>query len=54
VARYTRLALSEHLRKLADGKLHQAQQRDDAQARRIGKRLDAVGKRKRSRHEIRI
>ena len=35
--------LSEHLREFSDGKLHQAQKRDDAQARGIGKRLESVG-----------
>ena len=54
VTRDTRLALTKYLRKLADGQLHQPQKCDDAQPRRIGKSLESIGKRKRSRHEIRI
>ena len=37
-----------------DRQLHQPQQRDDAQPRRIGKRLESIGKRKAACHEIRI
>ena len=54
MARNARLALAEHLRQLADRQLHQPQQRDDAQPRRIGKRLESIGERKRRCHEIRI
>ena len=54
VARHARLALPEHLRQLADRQLHQPQQRDDAQPGRVGKRLEAVGKRKSGGHQIRI
>ncbi|WIX29269.1 hypothetical protein QQW99_19470 [Bacillus amyloliquefaciens] len=36
VAADARLALPEDLRKLADRQLHRAQQREDAQPRRIG------------------
>ena len=43
VARHARLALAEHLRELADRQFHRPQQRDDAQPRRIGKRLEQVG-----------
>ena len=45
MARDPRLALAEHLRELADGELHRAQQREDPKPRRIGKRPEAVGKR---------
>ena len=45
VARDARLALAEHLGELADRQLHRAQQREDAQPRRIGQRLEQVGKR---------
>ena len=49
VARNARLALAEHLRQLADRQLHQPQQREDAQPRRIGERLESVGERRASR-----
>ena len=45
VARHPRLALAEHLRQLADRQLHDPQQREDPQPRRIGKRLETVGER---------
>ena len=48
MARDARLALAENLRKLADRQLHQPQKREDAQPRRIGKRLEAIGKREAS------
>ena len=54
VARHARLALPEHLRQLADRQLHQPQQRDDAQPRRVGKRLESIGKRECRSHQIRI
>ena len=47
MARDARLALAEHLRQLADRQLHQPQQREDAQPRRIGQRLESIGERKR-------
>ena len=43
VARDARLALPEHLRELADRKLHRAQQRQDAKPRRIGQSGEDVG-----------
>ena len=46
MARNARLALAEHLRQFADRQLHQPQQREDAQPRRVGKRLESIGKRK--------
>jgi hypothetical protein len=46
--------LAEHLRKLTDGKLHQPQEHDDAQPRRVGKRLKTVGKREQCSHDLRI
>ena len=54
VARHPRLALAEHLGELADRQLHRPQQREDAQPRRIGKRLEQVGEREARRHGIRI
>ena len=54
MARDSRLALPEHLRQLADRQLHQPQQREDAQPRRVGKRLETVGERESGGHEIRI
>ena len=54
MARDPRLALAEHLRELADGKLHQPQKHQDAQPRRIGERLESVGERKCCGHELRI
>ena len=36
MARNTWLALAKHLRNLADGKLHRAEQAHDTQARRVG------------------
>ena len=42
MARHARLALPEHLRELADRQLHRAQQREDAQPRRVGKRTEDV------------
>ena len=36
MARHPRLTLPQHLRQLADRQLHRAQQRQDAQARRVG------------------
>ena len=41
MARHPRLALAQHLRQLADRQLHQPQQREDAQPRRIGERLES-------------
>ena len=49
-----RLALPEHLRKLADRQLHQPQKHEDAQPSRIGERLEAVGKRKSGSHDLTI
>ena len=46
MARHARLALPEDLRQFADRQLHHPQQREDAQPRRVGQRLEAVGKRK--------
>ena len=37
-----RLALSQHLCQFADRQLHRAHQRDDPEARRIGKRAEDV------------
>ena len=54
MARDPRLALAEHLGELADRQFHRPQQREDAQPRRVGKRLEQVGKGKDRRHEIRI
>ena len=54
VARDARLALPQDLRELANRKLHQPQERDDAQPGRVGKRLEAIGKRKFGSHEITI
>ena len=54
MARHARLALAEHLRKLADRQLHQPQQGEDPQPRRVGERLESIGERKRGSHEIRI
>ena len=42
MARYARLALAEHLRKLAHGQLHRAEQAGDAQPGRIAQRLEDV------------
>ena len=46
MARDTRLALPEDLRELADRQFHNPQQRQDAQTRRVGKRLKSIGERK--------
>ena len=54
VARDTGLALPENMGELADRKLHDPQERNHAQARRIGKRLESIGKRKNDGHQIRI
>ena len=54
VARDARLALSQNMGQLANRKLHNPQQRDDAQPGGIGKRLEAIGERKNYGHEIRI
>ena len=54
VARDPRLALAENVRQLADRKLHDPQQREHPQPRRVGKRLEAVGEREKGSHGIRI
>jgi hypothetical protein len=41
---HPRLALPEQLRDLPDRKLHAPQQGQDSQPRRVGKRLEKVGK----------
>ena len=46
VARNARLALAEHLRKLADRQFHDPQQGQNAQPRRVGERLESIGERK--------
>src|SRR4030095_2711845 len=51
VARNARLTLAKHLRKLADRKLHDSQQREDAQPRRIGQRLKVISQRKKCTHK---
>jgi hypothetical protein len=48
--RNPRLALPQHLCQLADGQLHDPEQRKDAQPRRIGQRLESVGKRQKQGH----
>jgi hypothetical protein len=54
VARHAGLALAKYLGEFADRKLHRAQQRNDAQPGRIGKRLEAVGKGQVQGHRITI
>ena len=54
MARNPRLALSQDLRQLAHRQLDQPEQRDDAQPRRVGKRLETVGEREPQSHELRI
>jgi hypothetical protein len=54
VPRNPRLALPKHLRELAHRELHYPKERDDPEARRIGERLESVGKRELYGHEIRI
>jgi hypothetical protein len=46
--------LPKDLGQFADRKLHEPQEHDDAQARRIGERLESVGERKCCSHELRI
>src|SRR3712207_7774760 len=43
VARDSRLALPEHLRKLADRQLHRPQQGEDSKPRRIPQRTEDLG-----------
>ena len=43
MARHARLALAEHLRDLADGQLHRAQQHHDPKPGRIGERGEKTG-----------
>ena len=47
---HSRLALAEDLREFADGQLHDAQEGEDAQPGRIGKRLETIGEGKISSH----
>jgi hypothetical protein len=54
MSRHAWLALTEHLRQLADRQFHHAQQRHDAQPRWVGKRLESICKRQGQTHEIRI
>ena len=54
VARNPRLALAEQLRQLADRQLHRPQQRQDAQPRRVGQRLEKRGELEVPGHRLRI
>ena len=54
MARYARLALAEQLRQFADRQLHRPQQRQDAQPRRVGQRLEKRGKLEVPGHGLRI
>ena len=54
MARNARLALPEQLGKLADRQLHRPQQRQDAQPRRIGQRLEKRGELEVPGHRLRI
>ena len=54
MARHAGLALAEHLRKFADRQLHDPQQREDPQPRRVGERLETIGERKSGVTQIRI
>ena len=54
MARHPGLALPQHLGQFADGQLHRAQQRQDAQPRRVGQRLEKRGKLEVPGHVLRI
>ena len=54
VARDARLALAQHVRQFADRQFHIAQERQDADPRRIGKRLEKIGNGQVRGHRIRI
>ena len=54
VARDTRLALPKDLGELADRQFHNPEQRQDAQPRWVGKRLNSIGERKGGVHGLTI
>ena len=54
VARHARLALPEDEGQLADRQLHDPQKRQDPHPRRVGKRLETIGKREARGHRLRI